>query len=115
MFKFKNKKINEVKTAYSFREDEERMYIKFSANGKEYGYSKDNIEIINNECDTLPVKVYTLTKECYSCHQSTKILTYITFSDNPKEDVCYPWNKRRLLEHQDIFAHLQDPVQSITD
>ena len=109
MFRFKNKKTNEVKTAYVFREDEERIYIKFSADGKEYGYFKDNIEIMNSEYDTLPFKVYTLTKKCYKCHQSTKILTYITFADNPKEDVCYPWNKRRLLEHQDIFAHLQDP------
>lgn len=109
MFKFKNKKTNEVKSAYAFREDEERIYIKFSADGKEYGYFKDNIEIIDCECGILPFKVYTLTKECYKCHQSTKILTYITFADNPKKDVCYPWNKRRLLEQQDIFAHLQDP------
>lgn len=38
---------------------------------------------MNSECDTLPFKVYTLTKECYKCRQSTKILTYITFADNP--------------------------------
>ena len=49
MFKFKNKKTNGVKTAYAFREDEERIYIKFSADGKEYGYFKDNIEIMNSQ------------------------------------------------------------------
>lgn len=108
MFKFKNKKTNEVKTAYAFREEGERIYIRFSADGKEYGYFKSNVEIIDGENDALPFKVYSLTKECYRCHQSTKILTYITFADNPAEDVCYPWDKSRLLEHQNIFAHLQD-------
>lgn len=108
MFQFKNKKTNEVKTAYVFREDDARIYIKFSEGGKEYGYFKDNIEIISSDGGILPFKVYTLPKECYKCHCPTQILTYITFADNPKEDVCYPWNKQRLLAHQDIFAHMQD-------
>lgn len=45
MFKFKNKKTNEVKTAYAFREDEERIYIKFSANGKEYDIIKATLKL----------------------------------------------------------------------
>lgn len=109
MLQFKNKKTNEIKAAYSFREDEKQIYIRFSANGKEYRYFKDNIEIINCECTDLPFKVYALTKECYKCHHQTEILTYITFADTPNEDVCYPWDKERLLKHQNIFAHLQDP------
>lgn len=109
MIKFKNKKTNEIKTAYSSREDNQRIYIKFSADGKEYGYFKENIEIISSEKNELPFTVYSFVKECYKCHKSTEILTYITYTDAPNEDVRFPWDLGRLLDHQDIFAHMQDP------
>lgn len=31
------------------------------------------------------------------------------FSDSKNEDVIFPWDKERLLQNQDIFAHFQDP------
>lgn len=53
--------------------------------------------------------MYVYTKECYKCHKPTEILTYITYADKPAEDVTFPYNYGRLLKHQDIIAHLQDP------
>lgn len=112
MINFRNLKTGEIKSAFSFREEENRIYIKFTDNGKEYGYFKTNIEILENEykneCD-LPFIVYSLNKECYKCHKDTEILTYITFRDQPNKSLAFPWDKKRLLENQDIFAHIQDP------
>lgn len=48
MLKFKIIKTGEVLSAYSFRKEGTKIYIKFSENGKEYGYSKDNIEFLNS-------------------------------------------------------------------
>lgn len=109
MMKFKNIKTNETKTAFSFREDKEKIYIKFSPNGKEYGYLKSNIEITTSKADNLPFRIYTYTKECYKCHKPTEILTYITYADKPTENVIFPCDFDRLLEHQNIIAHMQDP------
>ena len=58
MIKFKNLKTDEIKTAFSLREDGEKTYIKFSADGKEYGYFKSNIEIITSDVNKLPFRVY---------------------------------------------------------
>lgn len=112
MISFKNLKTKEIKTAISYREDGDRIYIKFTDNGKEYGYFKTNIEILKKENeseDELPFIVYSLNKECYKCHQNTAIVTYITFKDKPDESLTFPWNKNRLLDHQNILAHLKDP------
>lgn len=109
MFKFKNSKTGEIKTAFTFREDGEKIYVKFTFDGKEYGYSKSNIELLFSDNDGLPFRVYSFMKTCYKCHKPTEVITYITYSDKPTEDVKFPWNLDRLLKHQDIFAHLQDP------
>lgn len=109
MIKFKNLKTDEIKTAFSLREDGEKTYIKFSADGKEYGYFKSNIEIITSDVNKLPFRVYAYTKGCYKCHKPTEILTYITYADKPTENVIFPYDFDRLLDHQNIIAHLQDP------
>lgn len=109
MIKFKNRKTGEIKTAFSLREEGEKTYIKFSKDGKEYGYFRNNIEIIPPDSDKLPFRVYVYTKECYKCHKPTEILTYITYADKPTENVTFPYDYDRLLQHQNIVAHLQDP------
>ncbi len=109
MIKFKNLKTGEIKTAFSLREDGEKAYIKFSSDGKEYGYFKSNIEIVTSDTNQLPFRVFVYTKDCYKCHKPTEILTYITYADKPTENVVFPCDFDRLLEHQNIVAHLQDP------
>ncbi len=108
MIMFRNCKSNEVKTAFSFREEGEKIYIKFTENGKEYGYFKSNVKMLDSGGDKLPFRVYTYTKDCYKCGKPTQILTYITYSDKPEESLTYPWDKGRLLQNQNIFAHLAD-------
>ena len=44
MIKFKVLKTNEMKTAYSYRFEDDKVHIKFSESGKEYHYSKKSIE-----------------------------------------------------------------------
>ena len=112
MITFTNLKTGEVKTAFSFRVDGTKTYITFTEGGKEYGYFSANIKIHNENASSLPFRVYALTKECYRCHRSTTILTYITFSDHPADDLVYPWDKERLLRNQcaeQAFAHMFDP------
>lgn len=110
------KKSGEVKTAFSAKENNDKIYIKFTQNGKEYAYNKDGIEIVADKNDTqkitenkLPFRVYTFKKPCYKCHQNTDIITYIKFVDGKHEDVTYPWDKSRLLKNQNILAHITDP------
>lgn len=55
------------------------------------------------------LKIYRYKKKCYKCGKETDILTYITYSDNFLESMIYPWDKKRALTGQDIFAHLSDP------
>lgn len=77
-----------------------------------YTYNKDNIEVMEEESTTFNAcsfKVYELTKQCYKCHKDTSAFTYIVFDDGTGDDVVFPWNKERLLENQNIVAHLQDP------
>lgn len=110
MFEFMNLKTGEVKSAFSYREQNELIYIKFTENGKEYSYSKKFTKILdNNNKNELPFIIYSFKRECYKCKQSTDIITYITFADGTNEDLKYPWNKERLLKNQDILAHLEDP------
>lgn len=108
MLKFKILKSGETKTAFAFREDGEKIYIKFTSEGKEYGYFKNNIELICSDKSALPFCIYSFMKECYKCHKPTEVITYITYTDQPTEDVIFPWDLRRLLKHQDIIAHLHD-------
>lgn len=119
MIKFVNKKTGELKNAFSVKENDEKMLIKFSEDGKEYAYNKDNIEVINEENNTqirdiskLPFRIYTFKKQCYKCHRNTDIITYIKFSDGKNEDITYPWDKKRLIKTQSfqhLLAHMQDP------
>lgn len=109
---FRDKRNNEIKEAYSIEIRDKKAYIKFAENGKEYAYYEDNIEIIkslNDESKRLPFKIYKLRKRCYRCHKDTTIYTYIVFNDGTNENVEYPWDKIRLLENQNLMAHLQDP------
>lgn len=39
MMKFKVLSTGEIKTGYALREKEEKIFIKFSSEGKEYGYN----------------------------------------------------------------------------
>lgn len=110
--KFRDKRKNEVRDAYSIDIRDDKAYIRFSENGKEYAYNKDNIEVMKEESKTLdvcPFTVYKLTKHCYKCHKDTSVFTYIVFNDGTGDDVLFPWDKERLLENQDIIAHYNDP------
>ena len=109
MIKFKIVKTGEIKTAFSLREEGEKIYIRFSLDGREYGYNKNNIEDIDSDATVLPFRAYTYATDCYRCHKQTEILTYITYADIPTDDVVFPCDFERLMKHQDIFAHLQDP------
>lgn len=112
MITFTNLKTGEVKTAFSVRSDEEKTYIMFTENGKEYKYFSSNIKIHDEKVSSLPFKVYTFKKKCYHCHRDTTILTYITYSKEKTKDVNYPWDKNRLLKNQNmshVCAHIKDP------
>lgn len=111
--KFLDKRTNVVKNAYSIVREEKRVIVKFTENGKAYPYKPENIEIMDEPSmagqPRAAHRIYRLEQPCYKCGRSTGIYTYIVFSDNADEDVVFPWDKRRLLENQNIFAHLQDP------
>lgn len=115
MIKFVIKKTGELKEAFSAKENNEKIHIKFSENGKEYAYNKDKIEILLDtntqkiEENKLPFKVYTFKKQCHKCHQYTDVITYIKFDDGSYEDLDYPWDQFRLFKIQNAFAHLLDP------
>lgn len=109
--RFRNKRTGEIKSAYSIQVRDEKIYVKFSENGKEYGYNKDNIEVMDEEAAALNNNsfiTYMLTKRCYRCQKDTTVYTYIVFDDGTDENVVFPWDKERLLKNQDICAHLQD-------
>lgn len=110
--KFRDKRSNEIKEAFSVEIREDRAYVKFTENGKEYAYHKENIEILDEgkgPRGKLPFSVYKLERQCYRCRKETSVLTYIVFDDGTDQDVVFPWDKQRLLQSQNIFAHLQDP------
>ena len=108
--KFWDKKTNEVKDAYSIKKSGNKVLIKFQKEGREYSYNLQRIQILKNT-DSFPSrrKVYKFNKYCGNCGKTTSIYTYIVFSDNPKEDVTFPWDKKRLLRNQDVLAHLYNP------
>lgn len=51
LIKFFDKKKNEIKEAYLVRVDEKYAYLKFGSGDTEYHYSRENIEILENESD----------------------------------------------------------------
>lgn len=84
--------------------------MRFSEHGKEYGYAPSSLDLLDPAQPSPPsFRVYRLEKPCYRCGKSTSVYTYIKFDDGSNEDLVFPWDKPRLLEHQDLFAHLQDP------
>ena len=108
--KFLDKKTNEIKDASSIRKSGDRILIKFQKDGREYSYNLQRIQILKNT-DSISSrrKVYKINKRCSNCRKETIVYTYIVFSDNPAEDVTFPWNKRRLLRNQDVLAHMDNP------
>lgn len=115
MKKFINKKTGKIQNAYSIRTEGNKTYVKFSAQGTEYAYNSENITEISEDVteiktnDTFPLILYSYTKECWKCHKEISVYTYIVFSDGTFESASFPWDKKRALQHQDIFSHLQDP------
>lgn len=110
--RFRNKRTDEINVAYSVEIRDDKVYIKFAKNGKEYAYYKDNIELLNEVGEAQEAncfKIYKMMKQCYKCHKNTSVFTYIIFDDGTDQDVIFPWDKRRLLKNQNIFAHIQDP------
>jgi len=110
--RFRNKRTDEVKVAYSIEMRDDKIYVTFVKNGKEYAYHKDNIEVLDEAGEASKEScftVYKLMKQCYKCRKDTSVFTYIVFDDGTDQDVIFPWDKNRLLKNQNIFAHLQDP------
>ncbi len=116
MIYFKNKKTNQFRRAYSITPtNNNRLCVKFNEFSKEYYYSPDTIEIIsdtdinNDNSDDIPFLIYTFNQNCWKCNKDTEIITYIIFDDDTLEDVTYPWDKHRLLNNQDLWAHMVKP------
>lgn len=113
--KYIDKRTNEQKTAYSIVEKNDKVYVKYSENGKEYAFNPNNIEIIpdtptpNTTISDFPHRIYYFDRECHKCKKLTTIYTYIVFDDGTNEDVTFPWDKERLLEYQDLECHLLAP------
>ena len=116
--KYIDKRTNEPKTAYSIVVDKDKVYVKYSENGKEYGFNPNNIEIIPDtpalvtNTPEFPHRIYYFKRECHKCKKDTTIYTYIVFDDETNEDVTYPWDKERLLDCQDFYGfkcHLLKP------
>lgn len=107
--KFLDKRSKEIKEAYSIEINNEKALVRFNENGKVYSYNSNNIELIDESHENVKNRIYQFEQPCYKCRKMTTIYTYITFSDNIYEDVTFPWDKERLLQNQNIFAHLQDP------
>ncbi len=106
MVKFMMTKTGEIKSAYSLRTAADYAFVKFKENGKEYKYLKKNIRVFESE---LPFVLYSLELECYKCHETTEVLTYITYSDRPGVSLRYPWKTEHLLAYQNVLKHMKDP------
>ena len=106
---FLNKRTGEVKSAYSVEFRGEKVCVRFYKYGKEYSYQRSNVDILNSEYES-QFMIYRFMRKCYKCGNDTSIYTYIIFDDGTDEDVVFPWNKSRLLEHQDIISHIIDPT-----
>lgn len=129
---FKDKNTGQIKYAYAIRSTQNKVYVQFDKNGKEYGYSRENIEVCTDpqnfgnivkkgaensklskhsvsQTKSLSFITYEYQTKCYACGRKTGILTYIVFSDGTNESAVFPWDKKRALKRQDIMAHMQDP------
>lgn len=109
MIKFIDKNNNQIKEAYSIKEIKDKILVQFTKEGKEYAYSKNNIEVISNLNDTSTI-IYEFKRLCYKCKQQTRILTYIKFPNG--DDLTYPWNKERLNTEKSLeetIIHMENP------
>ncbi len=110
IMRFLDKKTNEIKEAYSIRKNGNNVLVKFQKGEKEYSYNQYRIQILKDTASFHSCrKVYKFNKRCGNCGKTTSIYTYIVFSDDPKEDVTFPWDKKRLRRNQNTFAHLCNP------
>lgn len=103
MIKFRDKRTNTEKTAFSIRKEYGRVYIKFTEDGKEYSYYENNIELLDSESDLI---IYFFEQLCYKCDENTTILTYLLFDDDTNENLVFPWDKHRLNRGKSMDAHL---------
>lgn len=111
MIRFIDKRKDEIKIANSIWEEADGIHVKFSPNGKEYIYLKNNVELLDDNSSAIseiPFITYTYKRKCYNCHNDTNILTYIIYQGT-EESLRFPWNKECLLKSQNIIAHLMDP------
>ena len=112
--KFFDKRNNKVCEAYSIREDGNKIFVKFTPNGKEYSYFASNIELIteNNKIFSsinAPFILYRTQCTCWRCKGKTDIYTYIIFDDGTEDSLIYPWDVERALDNQYLAYHMQDP------
>ncbi len=98
-----------TKEIFSVRLENGKAYVKFSKQGKEYAYFENNIAIIEDNSTVVEPILYTYKSNCYKCNGEMDILTYLMFFDDSKENLIFPWDKNRLLNHQNLFAHMEDP------
>lgn len=110
MVKFEILRTGEIKHACSLETKGDKVFVRYSQNGKEYRYNADNLRIlpIDENADN-HVTVYSFERKCWKCGKTTEIVTYIKFYDNADDDVTFPWDKNRLLKCQDLSAHLAYP------
>ena len=112
MVKFRDKRTGELKEAFKTDKRENRIFVQFTDGGKEYGFSTDNIEILEHE-KTEELLIYSVDRVCYKCAKDTEILTYIKFDDGTDEDLVYPWDKNRLIRNnsvENVMSHIQNPA-----
>ncbi len=113
MIVFKDKRTGKIANVFSAETYDNKVAVRFEENGRIYYYNKENVELIDNsdpsakEAD-IPFLVYKLDKECYKCHKITEVYTYVIFKDKTRENVTYPWDKKRLLKGQNLMAHMMD-------
>lgn len=72
MIKFKDKRNDIIKEAYDIEFKDNKVFIKFTENGKAYGYSSSNIDILNKQADS-ELFIYTFKYNCYKCKRDTNI------------------------------------------
>ena len=101
--RFRNRKDNIVKDAYSIQEDGDKVFIKFTESGKEYTYYSNNIKILDKKSSLI---IYSFERECYKCKKKTLVLTYLLFDDGTDENLVFPWDKHRLNKEKSTEAYL---------
>lgn len=105
-------KTGEIKQAYSIEQRDKKVFVRFTKNGKEYGYAETSIEIIENKVENTQLLVYSLERTCSKCGETTEILTYLLYDDGTDENLIFPWEKERLNRTKTLeceLLHMQNP------